>query len=282
MKRNMKKDEAACYIWPALIDVAARRATITYSDLADVIGSVDHRHGWPLGLIQEYCQDRHLPPLTILVVSKASGLPGHGFTALEADEREAGFEAVWSYPWPSDNPFAYGASGQAIDALAHQLCKDPQTAAATYALVKSRGVAQMVFRRAVLEAYDHQCAFCGVTFEQCLDAAHIIPWTIASPAERVSPVNGLCLCSNHHRLFDAGLLTVDPHGRIIGADAKPDHTYSKADKTLTTSLEKVSALLPKDRRLRPAAASLAHHYLLHQWTSAPWSLNIAAEGEAPP
>ena len=271
-KANLKRDEAARRIWPVLTALAKKRRTITYSALADVIGSIDHRHGWALGLIQDYCLNLGLPPLTILVVSKTSGQPGHGFVALEEDEREAGRGAVWAYPWPASNPFDYATTGAEIGELAKRLRQDPQAAEDVYNLVRSRGVAQMIFRRAVIDAYAGRCAFCGISFKACLEAAHIIPWGMATREQRISPTNGLCLCANHHRVFDAGLMTLDPNGRIVCERAKPDATYSKGDRVLTTRLHREAAYLPHRLILRPAPASLAWRYSHHGWDEPPWSL----------
>lgn len=273
-KQSLKRDEAARRIWPVLTDLAARRQTITYSALADRIGSVDHRHGWALGLIQAYCLNVGLPPLTILVISKTHGQPGHGFIALEDEEREAGKSAVWTYPWPSENPFAYAVSGAEITALASRVRRDPETADEVYRLVRSRGVAQIIFRKAVIDAYQSRCAFCGISFTACLEAAHIIPWTAATPAERISPTNGLCLCVNHHRMFDAGLMVLGPAGQIVCEQPKSDGSYSPGDRSLTTRLEGKPAFLPHRRNLRPAAASLAWRYRSAGWDQAPWSLEI--------
>lgn len=268
----MKRDEAAWRIWPVLTALAERRGTITYSALADVIGSVDHRHGWPLGLIQDYCLNLNLPPLTILVVSKTSGRPGHGFTDLEEDELQTGRHAVWAYPWSPANPFDYAASGAEISELARRACRDPNAAAEIYALVRSRGVAQMIFRRAVLLAYASRCAFCGVSFTACLEAAHIIPWTEASHAERISPTNGLCLCANHHRMFDGGHMTLSPEGKVVCETTQADETWSDGDRALTTRLERKDAHMPRARTLWPALASLAWSYQDHGWNALPWSL----------
>lgn len=273
-KRKMKRDEAALRIWPVLTELAKRRARITYSALADAIGSVDHRHGWALGLIQDYCLNLNLPPLTILVISKTSGKPGHGFVALEEDEREAGRSAVWAYPWPVANPFAYAVDGAEISGLAKRLRQDPAAAEEIYSLVKSRGIAQMVFRRAVVDAYGARCAFCGITFGACLEAAHIVPWAVASREQRISPTNGLCLCANHHRMLDAGLMILSSAGRIVCETPRADATYSDGDRTLATRLEMKPAFLPRNRALWPASASLAWRYDHHGWDQPPWSLGV--------
>ncbi len=66
------------------------------------------------------------------------------------------------------------------------------------------------FSKAVLDAYDSQCAVCefAVRVEDtpvALDAAHIKWHRAAGPPEIP---NGLALCALHHRLFDYGVFTM--------------------------------------------------------------------------
>ncbi|WP_258070019.1 HNH endonuclease [Arthrobacter sp. SX1312] len=65
---------------------------------------------------------------------------------------------------------------------------------------------QPVFRRDVLQAYNSQCAVCGLSIAGLLDAAHIVP--DRDDHGIASVINGLALCKNHHAAFDAGLLAV--------------------------------------------------------------------------
>ncbi|MBQ1119705.1 phosphorothioated DNA-binding restriction endonuclease [Streptomyces sp. B15] len=83
-----------------------------------------------------------------------------------------------------------------------RLVRDPQTAAR--------------LRARVLEAYGNRCAFCG--FDGALggrpvglEAAHVRWWAFKGP-DHLS--NALCLCSLHHKLFDKGVLGLDPALRI--------------------------------------------------------------------
>lgn len=72
-----------------------------------------------------------------------------------------------------------------------------------------------------------KCAFCDCEISNLISGAHI--WPVANiKKERISiedkknyasdPNNGIWLCENHHKLFDAHLLTVDEEGRIIFSD----------------------------------------------------------------
>ena len=66
------------------------------------------------------------------------------------------------------------------------------------------------FRRAVVIAYDHRCALCGVRLitsegHTVVDAAHIQPWSVS----RIDDIrNGMALCKICHWAFDEGLMGV--------------------------------------------------------------------------
>lgn len=67
------------------------------------------------------------------------------------------------------------------------------------------------WRRAVLQAWDMQCAFCGYDGQLGgasigVEAAHVRWWSFDGPN---TLDNGLALCSLHHKLFDIGVLGLD-------------------------------------------------------------------------
>ncbi len=79
-------------------------------------------------------------------------------------------------------------------------------------LIKEREVAPAVrdqgFRRAIVKAYDHRCAVCGLKIltadgHTAVAAAHIIPWSVSHNDD---PRNGLALCHLCHWTFDEGLI----------------------------------------------------------------------------
>ncbi|WP_162055842.1 phosphorothioated DNA-binding restriction endonuclease [Pontibacter pamirensis] len=66
------------------------------------------------------------------------------------------------------------------------------------------------FRESILKAYEYQCAVCGFSVRLrhqlvAIEAAHIKWHQAGGPDEEV---NGLALCSTHHKLFDMGAFTV--------------------------------------------------------------------------
>jgi len=96
----MKAPERAWQIWPVLVLAAQNRQTLTYEQLAQLIGVVPPPAlGQLLEPIHSYCKANRLPPLTALVVSSKSGLPGTGFTA--AADVPAAQEQVYAFEWPA-------------------------------------------------------------------------------------------------------------------------------------------------------------------------------------
>ena len=87
-----------CQIYPILIGAAHNRQTLTYGMVADLLGyegaGVLDRQ---LGLLMYWCDDHGLPPVTVLVVNSATGLPGVGLMKL--DDLHASREAVFNFNW---------------------------------------------------------------------------------------------------------------------------------------------------------------------------------------
>ena len=73
------------------------------------------------------------------------------------------------------------------------------------------------FKRIVLLAYEHRCAFCGFdgslrNSPVAIDAAHVQMRSHRGP-DHIT--NGVALCTFHHRLFDRGALGLDTDRRIL-------------------------------------------------------------------
>ncbi|HKT32887.1 MAG TPA: HNH endonuclease [Gammaproteobacteria bacterium] len=250
-------EQRAYFAWPILIKCAKNHRTIQYGALAKKLDIHWRPVRHILDVIQNYCFNEKLPPLTILVVNKGRGIPGKGFIAWDMDDLNADLKKVFSFDWYLlPNPFGFAAGGDTRNTLAKKLVKNPQTAADIYAQIKVRGYAQLIFRNALLLAYEAHCAFCGMTFEEALEAAHIIPWNDANNAQRLSPTNGLLLCSTHHELFDAGLMTMDRKNKVRYYDPNAkDGKYTKTDKELTIKLHGKSAFMPKKQKYWPSNES---------------------------
>jgi len=113
------------------------------------------------------------------------------------------------------------------------------------------------FRVAVLNAYYEQCAVCRYDLRLngapvALDAAHIKMHSAGGP-DRVP--NGLALCSLHHKLFDLGVLTVDPSFEIRVSDL----VVGEWGRRLQDSLYGKPIALPRRDRDAPAEEYLDWH-----------------------
>jgi len=258
--------ERAFHAWPVLIAVANKRKIITYGELGAAIG-VHHRAiRYVLGVIQDYCLEANLPPLTILIVN-SSGKPGTGFIAYNLRNFEEGLEEVWGFDWKSiKNPFEFSQLGDSYQSLVSSLSKDPDSAGDIYAKVKSRGIKQLLFRQALLKAYKEQCAFTELSFVSGLEACHIVPWAVASDTERLDVRNGILINSFHHKLFDQGLITISTSYEIVFYDPKQKNgEYSKLDRALTSKLHGQKMQLPFRLNQRPLPEYISRHHEIIGW-----------------
>lgn len=82
------------------------------------------------------------------------------------------------------------------------------------ALTKAR-IGQGKFRDSLLEKYEGKCIVTGIDVQQILTASHVKPWSVSSNEERLSVNNGLLLSASFDRLFDNGLITFDPLGKLF-------------------------------------------------------------------
>ncbi|MDV6376470.1 hypothetical protein [Deinococcus arenicola] len=95
----MNRNERAAQVWAVLAWAARHRQTITYQQLGQAVGLPPVALGKVLDPIQAYCQARKLPPLTVLAVSKETGLPGSGFTAAQAVQVASDQAKVFGFDW---------------------------------------------------------------------------------------------------------------------------------------------------------------------------------------
>jgi len=253
--------------WEILTSQAAKKNTITYETLASRLGIHHRAVRFVLDLIQSYCLEQKLSPLTILVISKSTGLPGKGFIAWDANSIPEGQEQVFGSDWDRiQNPFEFSADNTGYDSLVQSLVSRPENSEDIYTKVKVRGMAQRVFRDALVKAYGGKCAFTGISFCSALDSAHIIPWSKCEPRYKMDPRNGILLSSFHHKLFDQGLITITEEYKIVYYD--PDmnkHICSDFDKLLTVDLHMKSMKLPSNRDLLPHLDLIKQHNEELEW-----------------
>src|SRR5690606_7090668 len=110
------------------------------------------------------------------------------------------------------------------------------------------------FRTLVIDAYARKCAFTGESTLPALEAAHIREYA-SEGIHHVS--NGLLLRSDFHKLFDAGLITVEPDYRIRVSGRIKDlyfngKAYYRIDK-------QELAVMPNDGNDRPNPEFLRWH-----------------------
>lgn len=99
----MTRYERAAQIWAVLALAARNRQVLTYDLVGRAIGVPRTGLANLLGPIQDYCLANQLPPLTALVVSEHTGLPGIGFIA--AQEIPAAQAQVFRHDWlAADTP----------------------------------------------------------------------------------------------------------------------------------------------------------------------------------
>lgn len=258
--------ERAFRAWPILTKRAKDQSTITYGEIGEALG-VHHRAiRYVLGVIQDYCLEEKLPPLTILIIN-ASGLPGTGFIAFDLDNFDEGLEKVYDFDWNGiENPFGFSKTGDSYKSIVTSLTNDPTSAQDVYTRVKSKGIKQIIFRDALLKAYSRRCVFTDIAVPEALEACHIVPWSQASPAERLDVRDGLLLNSFHHVLFDCGYITLARDHRIMYYDAdEAERKYSTLDRALTSELHGKSMHVPHKLALRPHPDYIAKHHQIAGW-----------------
>jgi len=106
MKKLVDQRERAKRAWDILAGCARSKQHTTYGELGKRMG-VHHRVcQFFLGLIQDHCLERGLPPLQSLVVNKISGRPGEGYIATSAENIQQVHERVYAHDWSTaPNPF---------------------------------------------------------------------------------------------------------------------------------------------------------------------------------
>jgi putative restriction endonuclease len=114
------------------------------------------------------------------------------------------------------------------------------------------------FRKAVVTAYNHRCAFCGIRMRTpdghtVVDGAHIIPW---SESHNDLPQNGLSLCKLCHWTFDEGLLSVSDKYKII--TSRRLHSNENIAGHLIT-FDNREIFKPSEIYLWPSLLSLEYH-----------------------
>lgn len=265
---EVNQAERAYRAWLILTERARAGETITYGEIGSKLGIHHRAVRFVLALIQDHCLEEKLPPLTILIINQG-GKPGDGFIAYDVDKFEEGKRLVYSFSWGAiQNPFEFASDGTTYEELVSALASNPDKASDIIRLVKVRGVAQSLFRDALLCAYQAKCAFTNISFQTTLEACHIVPWSLCQPEERLDVRNGLLLNSLHHHLFDKGLITITRDFRIWCAHSiMNNEPHAEYDRMLSSNLHGKKMRMPASAALQPSLAYLERSHKLYEWTN---------------
>lgn len=113
------------------------------------------------------------------------------------------------------------------------------------------------FRSSIMEAYDYQCAACGLRIYMpdqkinFVDAAHIEPFSIQYNDH---PSNGIALCKNHHWAMDRHLIA--PNLNLEWQVSTLLDSRRSASENELLSLSGKTVLMPKERSYYPDARSV--------------------------
>lgn len=116
-----------------------------------------------------------------------------------------------------------------------------------------------VFRKAILEVYDNQCAVTGLKVADAknrslVDACHISPF---AETYNDSIRNGLALSPTFHRAFDRGLIAISDKYKILVHPKLKDFN----PETGIRQYENSEILLPDENRFHPSVKHLREHRL---------------------
>lgn len=124
------------------------------------------------------------------------------------------------------------------------------------------------FRRMILEAYDYQCAACGLRIrlphikdQTFVEAAHLIPFRDAKLGGNDHPTNGIALCKNHHWAMDRFLIVPAPDDsserpRFSWRVSRLLDARRSAGEANLIRLQNQPVLQPHDEAFRPATESV--------------------------
>ena len=153
------------------------------------------------------------------------------------------------------NREAFLYSKKLLGQRGEQTVEEALTAEETYRpTVRDQG-----FRRAVVTAYAHRCALCGLRVRTLdghtvVDAAHIVPWSMSHDDR---PANGMALCRTCHWTFDEGLLRVSATYEIVASAQL--RVFSNLPGYLT-DLEGRAIIRPVQEAYWPDLTSLGWHH----------------------
>lgn len=267
MNKQYSKEHICCHVWNVLVKLAESHQTVFYTEIRDEIERefgiryASRAIGGLLEPIQDHCQEKEIPPLTVLVINKNTGLPGSGFVAESIISKEILEQKkgdVFAYNWKfEENPFqGYDSPDLSVESYALKIVKHPESSKEVWRKVKDRGQCQKIFREGLLNAYNRKCAVCGMSIDVILQAAHIHAWAECSGENKVSINNGILMCPNHHSLYDSNWMTIS-EDYVIGLGCECE--FNETDKEMFSRFIGKKIKLPIDERLWPSRELLKKH-----------------------
>jgi putative restriction endonuclease len=115
-------------------------------------------------------------------------------------------------------------------------------------LVKQRRT-QSTFRKKVLKKYDYKCCVSGIQEKELLEAGHIVPYFQVfegGTSHKHDILNGLCLYTELHALFDLGYFAFDDDLKII---IKTEDSISAELKNRLDSIKSKTAAVKKNDKI---------------------------------
>jgi len=95
----------------------------------------------------------------------------------------------------------------------------PKTTEVERLVVQRKG--QEIFRKSLMAYWNGRCCMSGLDISPLLRASHIVPWSVATDAERLDVYNGLLLAPHLDALFDQHLMSIDDAGLVTMAARLP-------------------------------------------------------------
>lgn len=147
---------------------------------------------------------------------------------------------------------AFQYSQALLEGITQSIVKE-QLTEEPYTSVRDQG-----FRRAVITAYDHRCALCGIRMltpdgHTVLEAAHIVPWSLSHNDD---PCNGLGLCRLCHWAFDEGLVGISSQYEVITSSQLTAENNIPGQ---LGTIEKRPIIGPSDKHYWPDVDALKWH-----------------------
>ena len=96
----MTREQRAQQLWSILVLAARNRQVLTYSIVGTACGVPPPSLGDFLRPVQQYCTENNLPPLTAIIVSEKSGVPGGG-CLVDSQDLPRAYIAIFEKDWPT-------------------------------------------------------------------------------------------------------------------------------------------------------------------------------------